>query len=53
LKKHWCIGTINGEYLARMEDILGLYELSYDANRPVVCFVCFRQVCVNRRARWG
>ena len=38
MKKHWCIGVINGEYLARMEELLDLYELPYDERRPVVCF---------------
>jgi hypothetical protein len=38
LKKQWCIGTINAQYLARMEDLLHLYHLPYDAKRPVVCF---------------
>ena len=37
-KKHWCIGQINGEFLARMEDVLDLYEEPYDPKRPVVCF---------------
>jgi hypothetical protein len=38
LKKQWCIGEITAEYLARMEDVLHLYGLPYDARRPVVCF---------------
>ena len=33
----WCIVKITGEYLARMEDILDLYEEASDQNRPVVC----------------
>lgn len=37
-KKQWCIGHINGEFLARMEDVLDLYEEPYDPQRPVVCF---------------
>jgi len=37
-QKSWCIGTITGEYLARMEDVLHLYSLPYAATRPVVCF---------------
>lgn len=36
--KQWCIGTISAEYLARMEDVLHLYGLPYDAKHPVVCF---------------
>jgi hypothetical protein len=31
------MGKITGEYLARMEDILDLYEEPYDPNRPVLC----------------
>lgn len=37
-KKMWCIPTINGEYVARMEDILNLYAEAPDPLRPVVCF---------------
>ncbi len=37
LKKMWCIGRITGEYLARMEDVLSLYHLPADENRPVIC----------------
>jgi len=38
LKKQWCISKITGEYLARMERILDLYEQEYDEAYPVVCF---------------
>ena len=38
MKKQWCIGAITAEYLARMEDVLHLYQLPYDEKRPVVCF---------------
>lgn len=37
MKKQWCIGQITGEYLARMEDVLSLYNLPYDEKRPVIC----------------
>jgi transposase len=37
-QKMWCIPTINGEYVARMEDILELYAEEPDPLRPVVCF---------------
>jgi transposase len=37
-EKMWCIPTINGEYVARMEDILDLYAQAPDPTRPVVCF---------------
>jgi hypothetical protein len=38
LKKQWCIGSIDGQYLARMEDVLYLYNLPFDEGRPLVCF---------------
>jgi hypothetical protein len=37
LKKQWCIGQITGEYLARMEDVLSLYQLPSNEKRPVIC----------------
>lgn len=37
-EKMWCIPTINGEYVARMEDVLALYAEAPDPLRPVVCF---------------
>jgi transposase len=37
-EKMWCIPEINGEYVARMEDILQLYAEAPDPRRPVVCF---------------
>jgi hypothetical protein len=33
----WCIGQMTGEYLARMENVLSLYQLPYDEKRPVIC----------------
>jgi hypothetical protein len=33
----WCIGQITGEDLARMENLLSLYSLPYEAKRPVIC----------------
>ena len=38
MKRQWCIGTITGEYLARMEDVLAIYNLAFNEKRPVVCF---------------
>ena len=29
---------LSGEFVARMEDVLDLYEEEYDTERPVVCF---------------
>ena len=37
-KKMWCIAKIDGEYIARMEDLLDLYAEPHDPKRPVVCF---------------
>ncbi|WP_434082932.1 IS630 family transposase [Acidisoma cladoniae] len=34
----WCIPQIDGEYVARMEDVLDLYAERVDPRRPVVCF---------------
>ena len=36
-KREWCIPEVSGEFVARMEDVLDLYEEEYDADRPVVC----------------
>ncbi len=33
----WCIPEVNGEYVARMEDVLDLYAEAPDPQRPVVC----------------
>ena len=33
----WCVADLNPEYIARMEDVLALYEKPYDAREPVVC----------------
>jgi transposase len=38
LKQTWCIGKINSEFIARMEDILWVYAEPYDPRYPVVCF---------------
>jgi transposase len=33
----WCVADLDDEYVARMEDILALYEKPYSAAEPVVC----------------
>jgi len=38
LRKMWCVPKINGEYVARMEDVLDLYAQAPEPARPVVCF---------------
>lgn len=35
--KSWCIGKPSAGYVAKMEDVLDVYERPYDAKRPVVC----------------
>ena len=37
-RKMWCVPQVDGEYVARMEDVLDLYAEQHDPNRPVVCF---------------
>jgi transposase len=37
-KDMWCIPQVDGEYVARMEDVLDLYTEEPDPKRPVVCF---------------
>src|ERR1700746_3391668 len=37
-KDMWCIPQVDGEYVARMEDVLDLYAEAADSRRPVVCF---------------
>ncbi len=37
-KDMWCIPQIDGNYVARMEDVLDLYAEAPDPKRPVVCF---------------
>jgi transposase len=38
LKQTWCIGQVNAGFIARMEQILWLYEQPYDPQYPVICF---------------
>src|SRR6202045_3819226 len=33
----WCIPAVDAEYVARMEDVLDLYNEEPDPKRPVVC----------------
>ena len=37
-KDMWCIPQVDGEYVARMEDVLDLYAEEPDRKRPVICF---------------
>jgi len=38
LKKYWVISNFNAEFLARMEHILHLYKLPFNAQEPLICF---------------
>ena len=37
-KDMWCIPQVDGNYVARMEDVLDLYAEAPNSKRPVVCF---------------
>jgi len=37
-QQHWCLGAVNAAFLARMEDVLAVYERPIDPRFPVVCF---------------
>ena len=36
-EKMWCIPELTEEYINRMEDVLQIYERSYNSSRPVIC----------------
>ncbi len=33
----WCVAELDDEYIARMEDVLALYEKPYSSAEPVIC----------------
>jgi hypothetical protein len=33
----WCVAELNGDYIAKMEDVLETYERPYDPEQPLVC----------------
>lgn len=37
-KDMWCTLKVDGEYVARMENVLDLYAQEPDPRRPVICF---------------
>lgn len=37
-KRQWCIRKVTARFLARLEIILRLYLLPYNAKKPVICF---------------
>jgi transposase len=36
-EKMWCIADLDAEYIEKKEDVLDVYERSYDDKKPVVC----------------
>src|SRR3712207_765442 len=36
-RRQWCLRTIDGEYLAKLEDILDLYAQPSDPTAPRIC----------------
>lgn len=36
-QKMWCVPKLDDEYIARMEDVLDVYERAYNPRVPVVC----------------
>ena len=37
LGKMWCVGKLDEEYIAKMEDMLKIYERPLSKSEPVVC----------------
>ncbi len=33
----WCVAELDGEYIARMEDVLAVYEKPLSQQEPVLC----------------
>ena len=33
----WCVADLNEDYIAKMEDVLEVYERPYDPEQPVIC----------------
>ncbi len=33
----WCVAELDEEYIAKMDDVLALYEKPYNSAKPVVC----------------
>jgi len=46
----WCVAELDDEYVARMEDVLKLYEKPYNPASPVVC-LDERPVCLHADVR--
>ena len=49
-KKEWCIPKPGAEFVARMEDVLDVYQRPYDPLRPVVCLDETNRPLVEKRS---
>ena len=49
----WCVAELDEEYIARMEDVLAVYEKPLSAREPVVCIDEKPVVCMRKSGlRW-
>lgn len=49
-KKEWCIPKPGAEFVARMEDVLDVYQRPYDPLRPVVCLDETNRQLIEKRS---
>ncbi len=50
--KEWCIPEADADFVAKMEDVLEVYQRPYDPLRPVVCIDETNKqlrTCIHRR----
>jgi len=33
----WCVAELDADYIAKMEDVLAVYEKPYHGQEPVIC----------------
>jgi hypothetical protein len=52
-KDMWCIPQVDGEFVARMENVLDLYAEAPDPKRPVVLFRREPDPAHRRGTRWS
>ena len=44
----WCVAELDEEYIARMEDVLAVYEKPLSAREPVVCSTRSWSYCMRK-----
>lgn len=49
-KKEWCIPKPGAEFVARMEDVLDVYQRPYDPLRPVICLDETNRQLIEKRS---